>query len=134
MLHSFSCFLLSGGADIFGEPRELGCWPSPRRLGHYTCCPGSTEPSGARSIQAVSMKQAHLVLATLKLSGMQISREHLELTACWNRYILGQKIKLRGLGRNAFLRCTFETFKPRILVIAGWAFQDQGSYPQEEVE
>lgn len=49
-------------------------------------------------------------------------------------YILGQKIKLRGLGRNAFLRCTFETFKPRILVIAGWASQDQGSYPQEEVE
>lgn len=69
VLHSLGCFLLSGGADIFGEPRKLGCWPSLRRPGHFTCCSGTSEPSGARDVQAESVKQDHLALAALKLSG-----------------------------------------------------------------
>lgn len=59
---------------------------------------------------------------------MQILREHLELAGSWNRYILEQKIKLRSLRRNSFLRLLdykdprFKTFKPRILIIAEWEF------------
>lgn len=37
-------FLLSGSNIIFGYPRKLGCWPSPGRVGCFTCCPGSVEP------------------------------------------------------------------------------------------
>ena len=52
VLCSLDVFLLSWGIDLSGDPRKLGCWPSPGRAGYFTWCPDSVGPSGARDIQA----------------------------------------------------------------------------------
>ena len=52
VLSSLDVFLLSWGIDLSGDPRKLGCWPSPGRAGYFTWCPDSVGPSGARDIQA----------------------------------------------------------------------------------
>lgn len=83
---SLDCFLLSRDIDIFEDPRKLGCLPSPGRADCLTCYPGSVGLSGARDVQAADVCEAeqfvkldHLGLVTLKLSGMQILREYMEL-------------------------------------------------------
>lgn len=70
------------------------------------------------------VKLDNLGLVTLKLSGMQILREYLEL-------VLEQSIvdlisgtdrvetegKVKEFRENLFLRCPFETFRPIVLVV-----------------
>lgn len=89
--------LLSGSVDIFGDPRKLGYWPSLGRTSYFSHCPGSAAPSGAKEVQAAAaaVQLNHLGLVTLKLSGMQFLRKHLELVGCGNRYILGTKGKVK---------------------------------------
>lgn len=70
------------------------------------------------------VKLDNLGLVTLKLSGMQILREYLEL-------VLEQSIvdlisgtnrvetegKVKEFRENFFLKCPFETFRPIVLVV-----------------
>lgn len=46
------------------------------------------------------MSLDNLGLAALKLSGVQLLREHWELVGCWNRYILGRESKVKELRGN----------------------------------
>lgn len=52
VLCSLDLDLLSWGVDPSGNPRKLGCWPSPGIAYCFTCCPDSSGPSGAGEIQA----------------------------------------------------------------------------------
>lgn len=78
---------MSGGVDIFGDPRKMGWWLSPGKAGCFTCFPDCAEPSQGREVQAASVTLDHLGLAALKMSRMQILRKHLDREKCWNKYI-----------------------------------------------
>lgn len=47
------------------------------------------------------------------------------LEICWNRYLLGTKVKLKSLGKIFYLGYIFETSKLMVLVVWGGESQDQ---------
>ena len=83
-------------------------------------------------------------LTVQTLSGMQTLKKHLalelELSAVGLKSAgtdntFEEKIKLTTLGGSLYPGCTFETFKPLVLVAEGGKSRDQGkgerSYPQD---
>lgn len=72
VLCSLDCFLLFWGVNTFGDPKKLGCLPSPGKAGYFTCCPGSVGPYGAKEVLAASVRLDYLELAALHLFRMKI--------------------------------------------------------------